>query len=410
MIFRNALLAVPVALLAVPLYTFITLPPLDFDSCEEPVTVGKESITINACNVFSGSYQQARRRFVEACKGDLHSLPVVGQEYSMDICVIKRSSTKLVVHTSGVHGVEGYAGSAIQIAAMQNNYFLDGSSDSSMPTMVYVHAFNPQGMALFRRTNENNVDLNRNGIRQWPIDRASNEYKELDSVINPTWKPTIPNILLNVGQILVAIVQYGAASMKAATVQGQYFKPDGIFFGGMETQASYRMLEKWVQEFVADSQYQSVIWMDIHTGLGPKGIDTMQPGKEIGQAGSDFGKLVAEWWPISRNDYLSDKTETTQGYEEVIGLTGDYFSQVLPQALFIVQEFGTLPLVAGLPAMAWENAALQHGSRQDQAWWAHRTTRPFFYPNDPSWRAEVLKRGAVALQQCVAWVNAQDAN
>ena len=41
---------------------------------------------------------------------------MVEPDYTMDIAVLRGSGRGLVIHSSGVHGVEGYAGSAIQIA------------------------------------------------------------------------------------------------------------------------------------------------------------------------------------------------------------------------------------------------------------------------------------------------------
>jgi len=60
---------------------------------------------------------------------------------------------------SGIHGIEGFAGSAVQLALLDkwNRGELDGK-----PTIVLVHVMNPFGMANWRRWNENSVDLNRN--------------------------------------------------------------------------------------------------------------------------------------------------------------------------------------------------------------------------------------------------------
>jgi len=72
-------------------------------------------------------------------------------DYTMDIAVIPGNVPGWVIHTSGMHGVEGYAGSAIQVAALQLLWQqLQSSSSSSSPprpTLVLVHAVNPYGMA-----------------------------------------------------------------------------------------------------------------------------------------------------------------------------------------------------------------------------------------------------------------------
>lgn len=62
----------------------------------------------------------------------------------------------------GTHGVEAFTGSAIQIEFLRE-YAVKGGSEKD-PTMIFVHPMNPFGMKHLRRTNENNVDLNRNGV------------------------------------------------------------------------------------------------------------------------------------------------------------------------------------------------------------------------------------------------------
>jgi len=95
-------------------------------------------------------------------------------DYTTDIAVLAGSGPGLVVHSSGVHGVEGFAGSGIQIAIL-SNFSAEAaearSADPDAPTIVLVHAVNPFGMAHFRRFNENNVDLNRNALPS--TDRAA---------------------------------------------------------------------------------------------------------------------------------------------------------------------------------------------------------------------------------------------
>jgi hypothetical protein len=55
-------------------------------------------------------------------------------------------------HSSGVHGVEGYAGSAVQIDFLRN-YARRTSSCPLSPgdLALIVHAVNPHGMSWYRR-------------------------------------------------------------------------------------------------------------------------------------------------------------------------------------------------------------------------------------------------------------------
>ena len=96
---------------------------------------------------------------------------------SIDVAILHGNTKKLgtIVHSSGVHGVEGYAGSAIQLAILELLTTTTGDENTTAnsqqqhqqqdrPTIILIHAVNPVGMSEYRRCNENNVDLNRNCI------------------------------------------------------------------------------------------------------------------------------------------------------------------------------------------------------------------------------------------------------
>ena len=84
----------------------------------------------------------------------------MGEALAIDSAYVgKPRAARLLVLSSGIHGVEGYFGSAVQLA------WLDALAHRA-PTVetgvLLIHAINPYGFAWRRRWNENNVDLNRN--------------------------------------------------------------------------------------------------------------------------------------------------------------------------------------------------------------------------------------------------------
>ena len=123
-----------------------------------------------------------------------------------------------IIHSSGVHGVEGYLGSAIQIRFLHEMFLRNeeqlklessGSCDSTdisqkpenkysdkVRKVLLIHAVNPYGMRHHRRANENNVDLNRNALspEAWKNVRSRDPnfvgYVDLDSAINP-FRPSV---------------------------------------------------------------------------------------------------------------------------------------------------------------------------------------------------------------------------
>src|SRR5581483_9504704 len=182
---------------------------------------------------FSSDYFIARKRFrqmVPAAGGQLETIAIDakgpgGEDLGIDIGWFGSTTPKRVLlHASGLHGVEGFGGSAIQFQ------FLD-----SMPAVpretafILVHILNPYGMAWFRRFNENNVDLNRNFVPDGLYEGAPPAYVQLDSFLNPPRPPSFDCFTL---KAVGLIVRYGMPALKQAVVGGQYEFPKGLFFGG----------------------------------------------------------------------------------------------------------------------------------------------------------------------------------
>jgi len=83
----------------------------------------------------------------------------VEEQLGIDTCIIgDPAGKKLLLSTSGIHGVEGYPGSAIQLHIMRD--ILEHGPPEGV-TVAFVHALNPWGMAWLRRVNENNAEIRR---------------------------------------------------------------------------------------------------------------------------------------------------------------------------------------------------------------------------------------------------------
>ncbi len=132
------------------------------------------SKSFDSCSLFSTDYFQARQKFRTAVakynssSSSGHSVELwsstILDDLTLDVAVLPGKTKELgtIVHSSGVHGIEGYAGSAIQLAVLDLVSKKETTVDR--PTIVLVHAVNPVGMKEYRRCNEHNVDLNRNGL------------------------------------------------------------------------------------------------------------------------------------------------------------------------------------------------------------------------------------------------------
>src|SRR3546814_17941537 len=63
--------------------------------------------------------------------------------------------------TSAMHGEEGYCGSGCQVALLDDQTLLDKAQAGGIGILL-IHAVNAYGFSWGHRTNEDNIDLNRN--------------------------------------------------------------------------------------------------------------------------------------------------------------------------------------------------------------------------------------------------------
>ncbi len=136
---------------------------------------------------FSTDYATARRRFRHAASRlgwqlEAHPIGALGprgEELAFDVAWTPGGDPeKALVVSSGVHGVEGFFGSAVQLAALEQ-----WATDSPPPTRcVFLHGLNPFGFAWLRRFDENNVDPNRNYLLPGErFEGAPEVYARLDA-------------------------------------------------------------------------------------------------------------------------------------------------------------------------------------------------------------------------------------
>src|SRR5262249_12016820 len=172
---------------------------------------------------------------------------------------------RVLLHSSGLHGVEGFAGSAIQLQLLQNVPTL-----SSGMTLVIAHVLNPYGMAWLRRVNENNVDLNRNFREDRAYRGAPPAYASLDGFLNPRTPPAADFYFVKAAWL---VLRYGMAALKQSVVGGQYEFPKGLFFGGKQMEDGPTQYASFVAQRLGGAEKAIVI--AVHTGLGKFGKDLL---------------------------------------------------------------------------------------------------------------------------------------
>jgi len=149
---------------------------------------------------FNKYYESARTKFLEAAKAIpgvvMTKYPIGNEGLTIDVAEVPGSKENYMISVSGVHGPEGFAGSAIQNSLLQlladsprmrELYNFDGSkkaeggeepATSEAPTLIFVHALNPFGFAKNRRFNEDNIDVNRNFLTEEDLDLARRRYED----------------------------------------------------------------------------------------------------------------------------------------------------------------------------------------------------------------------------------------
>jgi hypothetical protein len=175
-----------------------------------------------------------------------------------------KHSKKLHILISGTHGVEGYAGSALQFQTLQN--LLDKCETASEQTTSYllIHSLNPYGFKNNRRCTKNNIDLNRNYLQANEF-QDTNYPEEIFTLIS-TFLYSFQFIFL----FFCTLFKFGYTKSREYIVKGQYSYKNGLFYGGEKREQNIDVLEK-ILSIVDYNLFTDIYIFDIHTGLGKYG-------------------------------------------------------------------------------------------------------------------------------------------
>ena len=351
---------------------------------------------------FSPNYDTARRRFRESArlmKADLVSHPVLARDHdslTIDVASIGPKTAPAVIVTSGVHGVEGFLGSAIQLALMDQLR----SERRLANRYVLVHAVNPYGFAQLRRFNEDGVDLNRNFLRDdEAFDGVADAYHDFDPFLNPKSPPGREFFSL---KCLWLTWRYGVGALKQAVARGQYEYPDGLFFGGHEATTSMEIVNEYCDGWMGAAP--SAILIDIHSGLGKFA------GYKI--LVNDRPEMPTYSWYTSTFD-----EETVEALVEpagtaynASGLFTDWMRHRFADRDFraIGLEFGTYNLIRVLAAIRAENRAHLYSQADAKVYQsAKEELLECFCPRSATWRSKVVRAGMSVISQAAQRLGSQ---
>jgi hypothetical protein len=247
-------------------------------------------------------------------------------------------------------------------------------------------------MAWLRRTNENNVDLNRNFLVNGERWEGSPElYRVLDPLLNPKSPPAHDGFRVRAPAIAVS---HGFHRVKQAIAEGQYDYDQGLFFGGRELQPGPRLFSEWLQQHVAQVDY--IFGVDLHTGLGRRGTDTLLSAPaDLASSPGALGEALGR--------SLTDPERPSVAYT-VRGGYGAALRHLLPRARidFLLQEIGTYPPLAILHALREENrwhffgdGSIVHPAKL--------RLREVLCPAAVDWRRRAVTRGVTLARAAARW-------
>jgi len=354
-----------------------------------------------AATLFSQSYAEARARFLVAAEAagldvQSHPHPMLGRDgeaLAMDVARFGAADAKrLLILSSACHGVEGFCGSAVQSALLQDAAF-HRAADEAGVAVLYIHALNPYGFSWWRRVTHENVDLNRNFIDFSQPLPANPGYDEIaHALVPPHWPPTTEDQ----AALQAYAMKHGPRGLQAAISAGQFNHPEGLFFGGHNPTWSHITLRHVLQDHA--TRCERLGWVDLHTGLGPTGHgERIFSGLPHDTAGLERARA---WW--------GDITTTFDGSSTAALLEGEMWRtayEECAQAEYtgIALEFGTVPLLETIDALRAEQWLENHpeiGAPRAAA--IKQRLRDAFYTDTDDWKHAIISQGTeVAFQACL---------
>jgi hypothetical protein len=350
---------------------------------------------------FAQSYAEARAKFLRA-SADL-GLPLAsyspdiagrdGEQLAMDTALCGPANANgLLIVSSGCHGVEGFCGSGIQVALLQDSSWHRAVRNSGC-AVLYLHAVNPFGFSWWRRVTEGNVDLNRNFQNFNQPLPGNPRYDQIAQLLVPDqWPPsqTVEQEL----QRFIAI--HGMQAFQDTVSSGQYNHPHGLFYGGRTATWSQRTLRSILRS--AGQACRQLAWIDLHSGLGPMGH-----GEKIyaGKNEPESLQRARAWW----QNVVTSTYDGSASSSRVEGLMLMSAYQECPQAEFtgVTLEYGTQPLdaiLAALRAEQWLSNTADVDRRTHDA--IKRQMRDAFYVDTPEWKMAVVQQGLQAVNDGLA--------
>lgn len=354
---------------------------------------------------FSDDYFQAREKFLGASSSagariDHYENPHKGPDGKPLFSDVARfgsdDASRVFFTNSGIHGPEGFAGSAAQVSWIDSGQWKDLPGNVAV---VHIHASNPYGFAWGCRENEDFVDCNRNFL-DFPLKKPIGaDYEILHPFLLPAeWNE---KTAMKAKTAFKVAMEMAAILKEQGEMAGcQSVTPGGLGYVGNEPTWTNRTLREIVQTHAG--QAQKVALLDYHTGIEPYGhlFFFSNAVRE-----SALGQRIFSWFgdAVKWRSEESAKINAGQFFENVASMLPH--AEVTP----VLLEFSGRPEnwpEDGLPYYALiANGMID----SDEAREAAVKFRDIFYPGeDMDWKEAVVSRSLSFCRRVTRGLGAED--
>jgi hypothetical protein len=358
-------------------------------------------------NYFPKDYEQSKYRFKKSVDKlyaffpnlEEGSFEIGKEKLTTDYIYIPtlKEFKHLIIITSGTHGPEAFAGSALV------QRFISGpllSINHKTTGVLLIHAHNPWGFKHVRRGTENNVNLNRNySISNNIFETKNNSYMKLKDKLELKEK-RLDSFSFPAADLLWLMLtkpDVSLQSMTEAIGKGQYQSQKGINFGGFSHEPQTIKITKLLREITP--KYKRILNIDLHTGLGDKGVLHIMSKDNINQKSKSVLQKIFK----GDGDMYEHTQPGAKGFYEIKGDYAKMVSLINPQSdkviVSITAEFGTVGkgLIGKVDTInrlirenqghfqGYENQTIKDKVQKDY--------KELFYPSDKEWRRDVMTKG-----------------
>jgi hypothetical protein len=365
----------------------------------------------DALAYFSANVSEADDKFARAAaraggRAEFIAHPLKGPDgEKLNVGVVEvgnPAATNALLMISGTHGVEGFAGAAIQTGVLNTLASLHLFADTKI---VMVHLINPWGCAWSRREDHENIDLFRNFL-YW--DRPSTPDPLFD-----VWDEAADLAHLgertpaeNAARMRPLIKEHGEARIIAAVRRGQHHKPRSLTYHGQGKCWSTRVLHDVLSARLKNCKRLCVI--DLHTGFGGYG-----EGMVISYDAEGDPRLerVRKWFDGAI--YMPGADADTPPHHES---PYAFIARLVPglSVTASILEYGTFPPEVTRDLFTTSLYYQYYGDPKSADGVAIRKrVRHFCYPEEDDWKRSVWTRGREVVDRTLrgleAWARSGDA-